>query len=110
MAALKTKYKMKIVTKVSAASEELSLKLTTSESALRYTKETLTARLAELEVLTVRVEQLEMSQSTNSVQVEDIQNRHRVIISQMKAEHQRHFEKFDLRVQEVQKREAKLLI
>lgn len=84
---LKAKYKTKIHVKTESIRADIGAELHKTKAMLDRKSETLDQRLIELEIMYTRVEELEMSQSTNSVEVEDIHRRYKLITSQLKSDH-----------------------
>ena len=85
-AALKAKYKHKVIVKTETIKAELSKELVQVRSELERRSELLERREEELDPLYTRVEELEMMQSSQSLEVKDIHARYKVLISQLKSE------------------------
>ena len=85
-AALKAKYKHKVIVKTETVRAELSKELIAITADCERKTEALTEKECELQDLYVRVEELEMMQSTNKIEVKDIHRRYKVMVSQLKTE------------------------
>ena len=85
-AALKAKYKHKVIVKTETIRAELGKELVQVRNELERRSELLLRREEELEPLYTRVEELEMMQSSQSLEVKDIHARYKVLISQLKSE------------------------
>ena len=91
---MKAKYKHKVIVKTESVKAELSKELISSKADLERTTEALSEKESELQDLYVRVEELEMMQSTNQVEVKDVHRRYKVMISQLKTEKENLQKKF----------------
>ena len=80
-AALKAKYKHKVIIKTETIRAELGKELRAIKAQHERSTEMLQQRQAELEILYQRVEELEMMQSSNSVEVKEIHRRYKLTIS-----------------------------
>ena len=83
---MKAKYKHKVIVKTESVRAELSKELIAITADCERKTEALTEKESELQDLYVRVEELEMMQSTNKVEVKDIHRRYKVMVSQLKTE------------------------
>ena len=99
---LKAKYKHKLIIKEENLRAELGKELHAIRIELERKSEALLGREAELEVLYQRVEELEMMQSSNSVEAKEIHRRYKLVISQLKAENESTQKKFITRIEEIQ--------
>ena len=85
-ATLKAKYKHKVIVKTEAIKAELGKELYAVQAELDIKSDLLEQKEIELEGLYSRVEELEMMQSTNSLEVKEVHRRYKVQISQLKSE------------------------
>ena len=85
-AALKAKYKHKVIIKTENIKAELSKESFFVRNELDRRTELLMRREEELDPLYTRVEELEMMHSGQSLEVKDIHARYKVLISQLKSE------------------------
>lgn len=76
-ASLKAKYKHKIIIKEEKIKASMMKEMVAYRDELGATKEILAQRESELETLYVRVEELEMQMSTNSLDVKEIHMRYK---------------------------------
>jgi len=83
---LKAKYKHKVIVKTETIRAELGKENVSLRSELERIRELLYQREEELNPLYTRVEELEMMQSSQSLEVKDVHARYRVLISQLKSE------------------------
>jgi len=98
---LKAKYKHKVIIKEESLRAELGKELYAIRAELDRKTEALAEREAELEVLYSRVEELEMMQSSNSLEVKEIHRRYKLVISQLKSENATSQKKFIARIEEI---------
>ena len=101
-AALKAKYKHKVIVKTEAIKAELSKELVKVRDELERRSELLKRREEELDPLYTRVEELEMMQSSQSLEVKDIHARYKVLISQLKSENANMHKKYLTKIESVQ--------
>ena len=101
-AALKAKYKHKVIVKTEAIKAELSRELVQVRDELERRSELLQRREEELDPLYTRVEELEMMQSSQSLEVKDIHARYKVLISQLKSENANMHSKYLTKIESIQ--------
>ena len=101
-AALKAKYKHKVIVKTELIKAELSKELVKLRDELERRSDLLARREEELEPLYTRVEELEMMQSSQSLEVKDIHARYKVLISQLKSENANTHKKYLTKIESVQ--------
>lgn len=101
-AALKAKYKHKVIVKTETIRAELGKEMVSLRSELERIRELLYQREEELNPLYTRVEELEMMQSSQSLEVKDIHARYRVLISQLKSENASIQKKYLAKIESVQ--------
>ena len=101
-AALKAKYKHKVIIKTEQIRGELGKELVTLRSEHDRIRELLQRREEELGPLYTRVEELEMMQSSQSLEVKDIHARYKVLISQLKSENASIQKKYLAKIESIQ--------
>ena len=101
-AALKAKYKHKVIVKTETIRSELSKELVHVRNELERRSELLECREEEIGPLYTRVEELEMMQSSQSLEVKDIHSRYKVLISQLKSENTNMQKKYLTKIESVQ--------
>ena len=101
-AALKAKYKHKVIVKTENLRAESSKELFFVRNELERRSELLQRREEEIDPLYTRVEELEMMQSSQSLEVKDIHARYKLLIAQLKSENTSMQKKYLTKIESVQ--------